>query len=309
VDLIVATCHFSSRDCAMISRIAPEIDVFISGHSHEVLRDSKQVPETGAIIVQAGSYAEYVGRLELVLDMDTEKILEVKSELVSMEHTKIPVDIDMLEWVRQRERDLTPEASRVIAWTDKPIGYAEVGQLAATALQKYGKADIGFCAAGQVIRARLPVGMLDVNAFFRTGGERGFRIVDVRLTGSEISAYLTGMKNSDWYMTLWSGIQVGDAINVDGIKTMKTNLDPMRTYRVVMPELEWTSRFQRLVQKAKDHPEMAYLKPLAKDFPVPTRTDFSFTDAVCSYVEGSINDGEVLLAHIARLTQDAKLKN
>ncbi|MCB1121492.1 MAG: metallophosphoesterase, partial [Verrucomicrobiae bacterium] len=173
-DLIVASCHFGSSDCADISRVAPNIDVFVSGHSHEVLRHHMRVPETGAVIVQAGSYAEYVGRLEIVLDMDSEKMIEVNSELVPMDHDTIPVDGPMLQWIRIKEKELTPEASRIIASSDVMIGPAQVGQLAATALREYGNSDVGFCAADQVIRAGLPIGRLDVNAFFRTGGERGY---------------------------------------------------------------------------------------------------------------------------------------
>ena len=303
VDLIVATCHFGSEDCANISRIAPKIDVFISGHSHEILHDRITVPETGAIIVQAGSNTEYVGRLELVLDMDTKEIQKVNSRLVAMEHDKIPVDIKMLEWVRQREQELTPDCSRVIAWTSEKVGHAEVGQLAATALQEYGKADIGFCAAGQIIRASLPVGVLDVNAFFRTGGERGFRTIEVNLTGTEIIAYLNGMQNSDWYMTLWSGFSASSVTSSDGLVLMKTDLDTKKIYRVVMPELEWTTRFQRLVQKAKEHPELNYLQPLAKEFLAPHQTGYSYTDAVCAYVENSIPERVGLLEHIEVLSR------
>lgn len=307
VDLTVATCHYGSDDCATISRVAPKIDVFISGHSHEVIHESIRVPETGAIIVQAGSYAEYVGRLELTIDLDTKEILDSKSELVSMVHDTIPVDVGMLEWIRQQELMLTPDASRIIAWTDVPVGYAEIGQLAATALREYGNVDIGFCAAGQVVRAKLPVGVLDVNAFFRTGGERGFRIIQVSLTGSEINAYINGMKNSDWFMTLWSGLAARELIGADGSKVMKTNLNPNQLYQVVMPELEWTTRFQRLVQRAREQPNLNHLKPLAKGFTDVRITGYSFTDAVCTYVESSIPDGEGLLPHIEILSRQAQL--
>ena len=304
VDLTIAVCHESSKRCADLSRAAPLIDVFISGHSHEVLPEAVVVPETGARIVQAGSYAEFVGRLELTIDLETGAILEADSELVPMRHDTIPCDIDMLEWIREQERELTPEAGRLVGWTDTVFDYRQLANLGAAALRESTGADVAFCAPGQIIRDTLPIGLVDVNAVFRTGGERGHHVIETRLTGSEIEAYLQGMEISDWYQTSWAGFRAS-VENTNGEPAIRTNLEEDRSYRVIMPELEWTSRFLRLVDRAREDPERWNLA-LPEVAPEISEADTSFTEAVTAYLQARVGTDPSLAAIIDETTS---LKN
>jgi 2',3'-cyclic-nucleotide 2'-phosphodiesterase (5'-nucleotidase family) len=305
VDLTIAVCHESSRHCANLSRIAPLIDVYISGHSHEVLPEAVVVPETGALIVQAGSYAEYVGRLELTIDLESETILEANSELVPMRHDVIPCDIDMLQWIREHERALTPEADRLVGWTDTVFDYRQLGNLGAAALRESTGADIAFCAPGQVIRATLPIGLVDVNAIFRTGGERAHHVIETRLTGSEIEAYLLGMEISDWYQTSWAGFRASVG-NEGGKPVIQTNLDADRSYRVVIPELEWRTRFLRLIDRARKDPDRWNLA-LPEAIPEISKAETTFTDAVTDYLDARLENTSNLVAIIDEATSRTKL--
>ena len=69
VDLTIALCHDSVEVCQTMARAAPLVDLFVSGHSHEALHEAVIVAETGARIVQAGCYAEFVGRVEMTIDL------------------------------------------------------------------------------------------------------------------------------------------------------------------------------------------------------------------------------------------------
>ena len=305
VDLTVALCHDTSKACAALSRGAPLIDIFVSGHSHEVLHEAIIVPETGARIVQAGSYAEYVGRVELLLDLETKEILKLESSLVPMGHDSIPCDIDMLEWIRQKERELTPEAPRLVAWTDQKFDYRQLANLGAAALRSVTSAEIAFCGPGQVIRGSLPVGLIDVNAIFRTGGERAHEVIETRLLGSEIQSYLQGLEQSDWYQTSWSGFRASIEEGSDGV-SVRTDLDPARTYRVVFPRLEWDTRFLRLLVRSRQEPDEWNLTLPAtapETRPVPT----SFTEAVTRYLEPEIKDGVSLETIIRNATAAMQL--
>jgi 2',3'-cyclic-nucleotide 2'-phosphodiesterase (5'-nucleotidase family) len=305
VDLTVAVCHESSERCADISRAAPQIDVFISGHSHEVLPEAVVVPETGARIVQAGSYAEFVGRLELTIDLENRTILEADSELVAMRHDTIPCDIDMLEWIRAKERELTPEAGRLIGWTDTILNYRQLADLGAAALRESTGADVAFCAPGQIIRATLPVGLIDVNAIFRTGGERGHRVIETQLTGSEIETYLLGMEKSDWYQTSWAGFRASLVDAGDDVAIL-TSLGADRTYRVVMPEKEWNTRFLRLMDRVRKDPDRWKLT-VPEVIPDITPADTSFTESVTAYLEARLGSTNDLVAIIDELTSKTVL--
>ena len=306
VSLVVAVCHLGVMDCSRISRVAPAIDVFVSGHSHEVIHEAVIVEETGALIVQAGSYAEYVGRLEIGIDLETEEVVWHDSGLVPMRHDTVPCDVAMLEWIRLQEQALAPEATRIVAWTDTPNNRVEVGRLAAAALRTRAETDIGFCHAGQVIRSTLPRGILDVNAIFRTGGERGYHIVEATMTGNEIEFYLNGLQRSNWEQTQWSGFKAGLVSSSEGAMVLQTDLEADRSYRVALPELEWRTRFQRLYQKVRSAPENWQIETPEIEIEVDGLS-FNFTDAVTEYLAGLARDGVSLSKHLQQLASATEL--
>lgn len=251
--LVIAVCHESAKKCADWSRAAPEVDVFVSGHSHEALEPPQVVPGTGAIIVQAGSYARWVGRLELEVDRDSGKIVSHNGRLVPMKHSQISPDSEMLAWVMEKERNLAPEAAEFVFHNPAWLDALSLARLAADGLRVDSGADISFCHAYQVIRDILPVGPVDVNALFLTGGQRGESCVLLDLTGAEIAAYVNALHQVQGEPPEWTGFRVARDPSPDGSR--RTDLDPARTYRVVMPRVEFETRFLRLAGKLrKDDP-------------------------------------------------------
>jgi 5'-nucleotidase / UDP-sugar diphosphatase len=274
-DIVLAVVHMSVRDAAYISNRAPDIDVFITGHSHQTLREALSIPHTGAIIVQAGSDAKYVGSLELTLDTVHRNILSYDSKLVEMDHRRIAPDLELLEWIRQKEIEIAPEANKIVSWSPREINYAEVGYLAAEALKISTGADIAFNHTEHIVRSTLPAGILDVNAFYRTGGERGHQLILVEMTGSEIHSYVQGLNISQWFQTQWSGFH---GIVENG--AIETDLIPDKMYRVVMPQREWDNRLSRLFRRVADNPGdwpgVAVLERLLEPIPL----DISWTEAM-----------------------------
>ncbi len=302
-DLVIAVCHIPSKHCQMLSMIAPEVDVFVSGHSHEVLPEAILVEETGAYIVQAGSYAEYVGRLELEIDLDTKQIVSAKSELVPMRHGTVPVDEEMLEWVLEKERTLTPQASRVVFHNDAEIGRIEMGILGAAALRASSGADIGFCNADQVIRDILPEGDVDVNAIFRTGGHRGYEVVKANLKGEAIEAYLNALKRADYPLTQWSGFRAFLPSEGDEPEIINTDLEPNRLYHIIMPKLEWDTRLLRSFRKVIERNIGAGIK-VPQHVLTATPTSITFTDAVTDYITKIDGEHIKLSAHINEIAKN-----
>jgi 2',3'-cyclic-nucleotide 2'-phosphodiesterase (5'-nucleotidase family) len=247
-DIIVGLVHLSVRDSEIIARTAGDIDVIVSGHSHERTELPVVVPETGALIVQAGYYARYVGRLELRVDVRNRVVSSWDYQLVAMDHASIHPDLEMLEWVRQQELVLAPEASRIISWSPRDVSRIEVGILAAEALRRATGADVAFHKSAHILRAAVPAGIHDLNAIYRSGGERGEHLVKVDLTGAEIHEYMRRLPLRGWLPTQWSGFRGG----LDG-PSFSSDLSPSRTYTVVMPEREWQQRFLRAMDGAAHH--------------------------------------------------------
>ena len=300
VHLLVVVCHLGLKDCTTISRLAPAIDVFVGGHSHAVLRKPVVVEQTGALVVQAGQYAEYVGRLELTIDLDSEEIVHTNGCLISMDHHTIPCDVRMSEWIRQREQEVCPEANRVVGRAIEAVGVGDVGRLAAAALRQQAGADIGLCLASDVIRGSLPEGQIDVNALFRTGGQRGRTIVTANLTGAMIEEYQNALIEHGDGVSQWSGFRgTVRRAEVPKAQVLDTDLAPDRTYRVVLSEREWGRLVKRLRQKqAKADSEWdCAFDPLRK----PSVCAFTFTDALAAYVQTLTGKGLTIDAHATTL--------
>jgi len=88
VDLMVAIGHIPVDEAARVVQEVAEIDVFVTGHSHEETHDPVRVGDS--LIVQAGRFAERLGVLTLEVDEETGELRLVSNELVPA--TTAPTD-------------------------------------------------------------------------------------------------------------------------------------------------------------------------------------------------------------------------
>ena len=89
VDFVFVVGHVSINHARLIARQVPEIDLFISGHSHE--RTTQPVYEGTTVIVQSGAFGQTVGRLKLDLDTASDEMKLLTNDLLATEKT--PVDV------------------------------------------------------------------------------------------------------------------------------------------------------------------------------------------------------------------------
>lgn len=73
-DVIIVLSHAGYDTDQRIAAALPEINIIVGGHTHTELRNPKVIGET--IIVQAGSRAQNVGRLDLTIDRASKKITD-----------------------------------------------------------------------------------------------------------------------------------------------------------------------------------------------------------------------------------------
>lgn len=77
-DLVIAVTHIGVDQDEKLAEACPRINVIIGGHTHTELPEPVKVKDT--IICQAGSYAKYIGRLDLVFSQG--RITEYQGRLV-----------------------------------------------------------------------------------------------------------------------------------------------------------------------------------------------------------------------------------
>jgi UDP-sugar diphosphatase len=78
VDLIISVNHSGVSEDRQLAELFPEIDIIVGGHTHTALFDPIYVG--GTIIVQAGNYMQYLGRLELSYDRETDEVTILNEE-------------------------------------------------------------------------------------------------------------------------------------------------------------------------------------------------------------------------------------
>ena len=88
-DFVFVVGHISIDYARRIVQQVPEIDLFVSGHSHQTT--TKPIYEGTTLIVQSGAFGQAVGRLRLDLDARKGEIELLGNDLMSTERT--PVDV------------------------------------------------------------------------------------------------------------------------------------------------------------------------------------------------------------------------
>lgn len=92
VDLTIVIAHLPVADAVRIVERVPEIDVFVTGHSHETTPEPIVVGET--IVVQAGAFGRWLGRLEIRLDDAADGARIVAHDYRLLPTETAPVDVD-----------------------------------------------------------------------------------------------------------------------------------------------------------------------------------------------------------------------
>jgi 2',3'-cyclic-nucleotide 2'-phosphodiesterase (5'-nucleotidase family) len=256
-DVLVGLVHEGGADALELAKAAPEIDVFITGHTHQTMHEPRVCEDTGAILVQSGSEAYYVGRLELTVDTARGEIIGHKGELIAMDHETIAPDPEIMAMVTGAEAKHCSEAPVVIARSERAVAMHEVAQLVAEALREALDADIALAMTDKVIRNTLPKGAIDNNAVFRALAPWALQTMTIELTGEELLAYLAahaGTRDGPH----WSGASLTFARDTErAYQPATTDIEPGRVYRVALTESEW----ERTLRGFLEDTERAGQKP------------------------------------------------
>jgi 2',3'-cyclic-nucleotide 2'-phosphodiesterase (5'-nucleotidase family) len=78
-DLLIPVGHIGIDDGVRIAKAHPDLPLVVTGHSHTYLKEGQR--EGATLIVQAGSKASAVGRVDLWLDLKTHAVIESRARL------------------------------------------------------------------------------------------------------------------------------------------------------------------------------------------------------------------------------------
>lgn len=125
---ILLLSHLGLRDDKRVAENITGIDVLIGGHSHEALDPPLKINQT--IVAQAGEYGKFLGRLDLVIDPISGKILHDAERLLPVDESILPDPQAQVVIGTERER-VERIMNRVLGELANPIDLADDHECAA----------------------------------------------------------------------------------------------------------------------------------------------------------------------------------
>jgi 5'-nucleotidase / UDP-sugar diphosphatase len=164
-NLIILLTHIGvDNDKKLAEKFYKDVDVIVGGHTHSPLFEP--VIQNGVIIVQAGSYARWVGKLDLEVDVSKDTVVFYSSRLIETKMDSAIYDRAAQLKVEQMIEEIRPKLERVIGvlesdWTRSYTNESNVGQWQADAIRRKAGTDIALMNAGG-IRKNVSTGNITV---------------------------------------------------------------------------------------------------------------------------------------------------
>ena len=158
-DVVVLLTHLGVEEDAALAGAVPGIDLIVGGHSHTELSEPLVVGATR--IVQAKSYGERVGVVDLVFDPTEGRVVELTSRLIKVEPDVMPSAGPVRELVAAWEARIADRVSEVIGTAERRLDRKALRRHVERIFRETLDADIGFQnSAG--IRADIGAGEISI---------------------------------------------------------------------------------------------------------------------------------------------------
>lgn len=157
IDLTIALTHIGfESDIELAKMLNPDwgIDMIIGGHTHTILEQPEEV--NNILIAQAGYGTDQIGRFDIVVDDETNSIIDWKWELVPINNTTSEVDTSLEEFISGYKNKVDEKYNVIVTrFTEKmthPRREIEtsLGNLFADALADTSDADVILIGSGSI---------------------------------------------------------------------------------------------------------------------------------------------------------------
>jgi 5'-nucleotidase len=243
VDYLLVLTHMGVRDDERLAEAHPDLPLIVGGHSHTFLKEGLRRGET--LIVQTGSKAGALGRVDLAFERATKRLVEAKACVVDLHD--VPAEADRNTMVEDRCDELVARTRDyldvVVGRLGKPLvrsreGFrsSNAGNLITDTMREHTGAHVAIHNRGG-IRCDLEAGEVTRRHLFELL-PFGNTLVTVTLTGSELAELVREAVTDREHSGLeLSGMRVDvdagdDGTTVEAIWVGGERLDPKASYRV-----------------------------------------------------------------------------
>ncbi len=157
IDLTILLTHIGfESDIELAKMMNPEwgVDLIIGGHSHTVLKEPKKVNDI--LIAQAGVGTNQIGRFDLIVDIDTNSIVEYKWKLIPIDSKIAEPDKDLLAYIDSYKKVVDKKFNALVCKFSKKLTHpcreeeTSLGNLIADVFAVVADCDIMFVGAGSI---------------------------------------------------------------------------------------------------------------------------------------------------------------
>lgn len=254
VDIVILLSHLGlEEDMQLASKLQDIVNIIVGAHSHDLLPEGKQIGNV--MIVQAGEYAQHLGRVDLRWTEDERLVIE-RVSVIPVEESVVQsaAVLQKLDEVEKRVEAFLQDTVAVLA---QPFDYAidrecAMGNLMADAVRHRFQAEVGLCVVGQAFNAGLPEGEIQRLSLYEICDSSANAGV-VSLTGEQLYAMIR--KGTDVEFAADTSVRglrgrARGLMHLSGASILDEQLyvgdEPVnfdRTYRVGASDFEFVSNF------------------------------------------------------------------
>jgi len=157
IDLTILLTHIGfESDLELARLLRPEwgIDIIIGGHSHTVLEEPAR--ENDILIAQAGVGTDQVGRFDIIVDDDTNSIIEYRWQLIPIDEKIAEPDRRLEEYINSFKEEVDRKYNTIICKFARALTHpareveTSLGNLIADAFAEVAECDVMLVGSGSI---------------------------------------------------------------------------------------------------------------------------------------------------------------
>ena len=147
VNLLIVVSHVGHEPEKNLAKNIDGVDLIVGGHSHTKLLTPIKINDT--YVVQAGHYGAYVGKIEMTVDTDLDKVTSFSGTLISADDLPAP-DKAVERLVKRWEKKVARKVDFKIATSKRDYTEREMQPFLEQILAEAAGADFGFYNMGGI---------------------------------------------------------------------------------------------------------------------------------------------------------------
>lgn len=157
IDLTVLLTHIGfESDCELARMLDPAwgVDMIIGGHTHTILDKPEEI--NGVLITQAGVGTDQIGRFDIVVDDDSNSIVECEWQLVPINESIAEPDLGLQAYIDSYKDVVEAKYQSIVCKLSTELTHpgreqeTSLGNLFADALAELGEIDVVLLGSGSI---------------------------------------------------------------------------------------------------------------------------------------------------------------